>query len=170
MEELFATTLWDDKVLANFYLRLDAAGQADKVWYQSEHSLSWFLNWSHCPENGTVILGKRIGESVELCGIGWVSNKQELGNTGQYKGEIGFAFLPEVSIWDAVKLGRIGLRFISQTFDIDFFYGATPSRNKHAVAYAKRLGLQMFGPIPNHCIYLGEPDALWFSYVAASEV
>jgi len=170
LDELFATTLWDDKVLANIYLRLDAVGQADKVWYQSPHSLSWFLNWSHSHENGTVILARNRDGVIELCGIAWLSNKQELGDTGTYKGEIGFAFLPEVSIWDAVKVGRIGLKFMAETFNIDYFYGATPSRNRHALAYAKRVGLQMFGPIPNHCTYLGEPDSLWFSYIAAADV
>ena len=167
--DLFATTLWDDKVLANIYLRLDAAGLADKVWYQSGHSLSWFLNWSHCPENGTVILARNNGTSVELCGIAWISNKQELGDTGTYKGEIGFAFLPEVSVGDAIKLGRIGLKFIAGVFNIDYLYGATPDSNKRALAYAKRMGMQMYGPIPNHCVYLGEPDALWFSYKAAAD-
>jgi RimJ/RimL family protein N-acetyltransferase len=61
-----------------------------------------------------------------------------------------------------------GRQMLGMTFDqynIDYLFGTTPAVNKAALAYAKRLGFEMYGPIPNSCAFRGKIESTYISHI-----
>lgn len=160
------TSTFTEQPIIELYCRLVQEGTAQKVWYQGNYSLHWLLGWTADPKNATILFIK----DGKLCGAGWVTERQALGDTGKYKAEIGFAFFRDTPIFEALKFGRLALKYIADVYEVDYFFGTTPEENRHALAYAKRLGLKLVGPVPNFCSYLGEVKGVYFSYISAEEI
>lgn len=164
------TSKFNEKPIIELYLRLVEDGLAQRVWYQGDYSLHWLLEWTADPQNGTIIFLRNHDGVASLVGAGWVTNKTPLGDTGKNKAEIGFAFFKDTPIFEAIRFGRLALKYIADVFDVDYFFGTTPEDNKPALAYARRLGLKLVGPVPNFCSYLGEVKGVFFSSISAEEI
>lgn len=169
-DEYVLTHTFNEKPIIELYLRLVEDGLAEKVWYQGGLSLHWLLSWTADPRNGTILFLHVKDGKASLVGAGWVTERTPLGDTGKHKAEIGFAFFKDTPIFTAIRFGRLALKYIADVFDVDYFFGTTPEDNKQALAYAKRLGLKLVGPVPNFCSYLGDVKGVYFSSISAEEI
>lgn len=159
-----------EAAIAALYNQMVADGTADTVWYETKHTLLWLLDWTARPENGTILFLIKEGEQWKLCGAGWVTNKQYIGDTGKTKAEIGFTFMKGIPIFDCMKVGRLALKYMAEVFDVDYFFGTTPESNKRAVSYAKRMGLSIHGPVPNFCSFNGKIEGVYLSHITADDI
>ena len=138
-----------------WYLNMVHSGRADQVFYSFPHNLKFALDWAM---NTTAFYGAFRGD--ELIGAGWVDNVLAIGgDPPATKAELGFGFMPNCGIFEALQAGRLMLDYSFDVYGIDFLFGTTPLSNKAALAYAKRLGLRLYEPVENFCTYQGKIDA-----------
>ncbi len=131
------------------------SGRANQVFYAFPHDLKFALDWAM---NATAFYGAFRGE--ELIGAGWIDNLLVIGSDPPVvKAELGFGFMPNCNIFEALHSGRLMLDYTFDVYGIDFLFGTTPLSNKAALAYAKRLGLRQYEPVDNFCTYQGKIDA-----------
>lgn len=148
-----------------WYLTMAHSGRANQVFYAFPHDLKFALDWAM---NTTAFYGAFRGE--ELIGAGWVDNVIAIGGEPVLtKAELGFGFMPNCSIFEALQSGRLMLDYSFDVYGIDFLFGTTPLSNKAALAYAKRLGLRMYEPVDNFCTYQGKIDACVTSSISKED-
>ncbi len=141
-------------------------GRGDQVFYAAKHDLQGALNWAtKCDFIHGVFLEEK------LIGVGFVENVLRFNtNQGQIsRGEVGFGFLPSCSIFQALDGGRKMLDTFFNKLDIDHLFGTTPEPNKAAIAYAKRLGFSIYGPVPDFCAYNGDYVGIYTSHLSRTE-
>ena len=138
-----------------WYLNMVHSQRASQVFYAFPHDLKFALDWAM---NTTAFYG--AFRDKELIGAGWVDNLLAIGGEPPVtKAELGFGFMPNCGIFEALQAGRLMLDYSFDVYGIDFLFGTTPLSNKAALAYAKRLGLRLYEPVENFCTYQGKIDA-----------
>jgi hypothetical protein len=137
-------------------------GRADRVFYAAKHDLKYVLDWAdQCDYIGGAFL------DGQLIGIGFAENLMRYGETSRV--EVGFGFLPNCNIMQALQAGRKILSHFFETLDVENAFGTTPEKNREALAYIKRLGLKLYGPVPNFCTYLGAVSGVYTSHITREE-
>lgn len=152
-------------LISSLYLNMTAEGRMDDVLYQGGHDIVYFLQWVKSLRVFYGAFKDRV-----IIGGGWVDVPYSMeGSDRSYKkAEIGFGFSKSASVFEALAAGRMMLERTFEFYDIDFLYGTTPESNKLALGYAKRLGFQLYGPIPNTCIFRGKLEGTYTSYLDRS--
>ena len=163
-EDLFVTPIVTDETLAKAYFMMKSDGSFDKVFYQGNTSLTQFLT-------EFLTVGRRItlgafrdvaGKEPELCGLGWVLAPVSM--DGWQRTETGMWFSQEQSRkTDNVRFGRMMLHSFFTRYTIDVIFGCTPSQNRAALIYARKLGFFMNGPIMGMCSWDGKLSSGWIS-------
>lgn len=135
------------------------------MFYSFPHDLKFALDWAM---NTTAFYG--AFRDQELIGAGWVDNLLVIGeDPALTKAELGFGFMPNCTVFEALQAGRIMLDYSFDVLGVDFLFGTTPRSNRAALAYAKRLGLRMYEPVENFCTYLGKVDACVTSSISKED-
>ena len=131
------------------------AGRASQVFYSFPHDLKFALDWSI----RTAIFYGAFRDD-ELFGAGWVDSPLVIGTEPTLtKAELGFGFMDNCNVFEALQAGRLMLDYSFDVCKVDFLFGTTPLSNKAALVYARRLGLRMYEPVENFCTYQGKVDA-----------
>jgi hypothetical protein len=140
-------------------------GVLDLVFYEGVPDLKWFLDEMLVPGRTVGCWRVKPNGSGDCLGMGLI-NKREI--MGRYsKAEIGFAFLPgRTTIHEKVKLGRGMIQYVFDEYGFDSLFGTTPVENKAAVAYSRRLGFKIHGPVPDFCIWKGELSGVYISQMS----
>lgn len=145
-----------------------SSGRADKVFYANIHDLDYALQWAKDCHN---IWGAFSGD--KLIGMGFTQDPAEFGSVldnpnNVYRAELGFGFMSNCTIFEALEAGRMMLDAAFAEGFTDLF-GTTPEHNLPALAYARRLGLKLYGPVPNFCHYLGLKSGIYTSHISREE-
>lgn len=140
----------DYNLIGWWYLNSVLCGRADKVFYASDHNLKDILDWF---DRLTVCIGAFRDEL--LIGVGFVDTTI-IFNKEIKRGEVGFGFLPNCNVIQALQAGRLIIDQLTGEYGYTLLLGTTPLLNKEALAFAKRLGFDQYGPIPYTSFYLGE--------------
>jgi hypothetical protein len=150
-------------VIASLYLNLKAQGRMDDIFYSAPYDINTFMAWA----KGVSIFYGVFKDNV-VVGCGWVDVPVVMEcESGRYrKAEIGFGFCNQCSVFQALQAGREMIEMTFDLYQIDYLFGTTPSPNKAALAYAKRLGFQLFGPIPNSCSFRGKLESTYISHIS----
>jgi len=153
-------------LLGLWYLGMLHSGRADKFFYAGEHTLKSALEWS---DKTSYIGGAFLGD--DLIGLGFAQDLLHFDTDDGViiKATIGFGFLPGPNIFQCVKAGRQIVTDCFSTTPIDHMFGTTPDKNREALAYIKRIGFQLYGPIPNYCMYNGEYTGAYKSHISRKE-
>ena len=151
-----------EELLAVAYLRMQAEGLLQQMFWQAAPSLREFLDWCHSP--GTIVIGAFIeiqrptldaAPEVELAGLGWVHSVR-VRNGARYA-DAGEVFWRKFQAMGCtLEMGRLMLDFAFQEVKVDALYGITPEKNIPAVRFMKHCGFQAFGPIPGLCCWNGQ--------------
>lgn len=158
--QLFVTPLFTASQLAALFVQLQYTGIDKQIWYQDPPDLRWFLNYCFDKPGLTTLVAyvQNLDSDMELAGISWIDPPIQIGN-GFSKTEIGFGFLPTVSVWNKLKLGRMMIDWVEDNLNVDFLFGFTPEDNHAAIAFSKRLGFTQSEPIPNYLTWEGKPSS-----------
>jgi hypothetical protein len=166
---LAVSTGLDQKLLATAYLRLDFEKNLDLVYYEGVPSLLEFLKTCTAPEH--ICLGGFVdhGKGWEFCGLSWVFDRQQLG-TGHWKAETGFAFFRHCAKpSEKVRIGQLMVEALFETFNISSLFGTTPAPNRAALKYARAVGFNVCGPIPNFVSFEGALADVYISNLTKQE-
>ena len=149
-----------------WYLTMLGQGRANKVFYAANHDLAYVLDWASGLDfiHGAFVDGSLIG-------VGFVENLVtfETSDGPISRAEMGFGFMENCNVFEALKAGRIIVSNAFSELNLDHAFGTTPELNKKALAYIKRLGFKLYGPIPDFCSYLGKYSGVYTSHISRKE-
>ena len=145
-----------DEILAHAFLRFRADGLLADIFSEGEATLTWFLQ----TYGQMAVVAAFKGES--LAGLGWITKILDMGSAGR-KAEVGMAFFPEISLSEKLQLGRLMIDWAFDTQELGGIYGTTPAPHSKALAYAKLLGFELFGPVPGLSAWRGERCGAYLS-------
>jgi len=174
---LLVTPRVNEDILAHAFLKFKADKVDDNIWPAGgAPSLSWFLK-NYSKENGVQVLAclkEDENQRMSPCGLSWISNRDVVANTVS-RAEVGEGFFRGVSPLDTYWFGVMSLDYIFEDLGVDVVYGTTPAPNRAAVRYARSLGMQLYGPIPNYTTWkdkaTGEykPAGVWISAITKEQ-
>lgn len=152
---------------AAFYLDMELSGALPLVFYESEPDIRWFLDWMAEPDTYTMSAWRvhPDPDAAVLAGVGFVNHYRNMGSL--IKAEVGFAFTSKMgastSIFQKIQLVRGMITGVFTMTDVDAIHGVTPERNEAAVALIRRVGMRLFGPVPNYTVWNGRPCGVYLS-------
>ena len=154
-----------DEVLAYSYLEWKREGTLHTVWMSDPPEIREYLEWLNKRDLfGCWRLNTDVGVA-DFLGMGFVANTERMGKRS--KAEIGFIFhAKKATLFEKIAMGRMLVEHVFVTGGYDAIFGTTPERNPAAVAYAKRLGFAMHGPIKDFCAWDGELCGVWISQMS----
>jgi hypothetical protein len=138
-----------DEILAYAYMRFRKEGLLPDIFSEGETTLTWFLQTYSQMAVVAAFRGKAVA------GMGWITKVLDMGPAGR-KAEVGMAFFPEVTFAEKLELGQKMIAWAFETQNLGGLYGTTPAPHSKALAYAKLLGFELFGPIPGLSAWRGE--------------
>ena len=150
-----------EAILAEAYLRFAREDLLGQIFYEGVPTLSWFLREFQKPDTHALGCFRRVGDTAQLCGMGWV-NKITYGADGFKRAEVGIAFFRDTTL-RSVKFGGMMVDWIFDNCNLDMIYGMTPQPNEPAWKYAQSLGMTLAGPVPNFTSWKGELCGVWIS-------
>jgi hypothetical protein len=105
-------------------------GRANQVFYSFPHNLKTCLDWVA----ETVVFYGAFRDS-ELIGASWLQNLLVIGGDPPLtKAELGFGFMPNCNVFEALHAGALMLDYSFDVYGIDFLFGTTPRSNRAALA------------------------------------
>lgn len=162
--ELLISRDYDAKLLAAFYLQLDAQGLLPVIWSQGVPPLEEFLAWHRDPKHVWISCYLRpTWDVTKLVGFGWLETILNTGAT--LKAECSIAFLKEHQRHGLPE--QFATRMLNYVFDdlvmgerhIDVLYATSPKPNRAAIRFVQRLGFDYVGELPLFCTYAGKPSS-----------
>lgn len=168
--DLVVTPYVTDETLAKAYLMMKAEGTLGTVFFQNVPTLSSFLADSLVGDKRITLGAFRLhGEKEpELCGLGWVFDSVKMGDF--VKAECGMWFAAGQTVkTDNLTFGHMMLDMFFNHYSVDVIQGTTPEANKLALRFARKLGMALYGPVENFCVWGGELAAVWFSVLTKQE-
>lgn len=150
------------EMLAYAYMRFRQEGLLRLIFYEGDVGIRWFLEKYHELSTLGCFRQKNGVENADLLGMGWL-NTEVHGDSYFRRSEVGMAFFREVSPEDTLIYSQMMLEWAFDNLKIDAMFGTTPIKNRAAVAHVRRLGFDLFGPIPSFAVWHGEPVACWIS-------
>lgn len=107
-----------------------------------------------------------IKDGIEIpAGLCWVTDIVTHGG-GIKKANGSFCFFKEFQTPAYTnELGKMAIDYWLNVLEIDIVYGMTPSNNRPALIYIKRLGFIEVGRIPNYCYLTGNTCAGVITYI-----
>jgi hypothetical protein len=160
--ELIVAPHPSESMLAFAFVRFEHEDLLRWIFYEGVPSARNFI--SYLMERETLACYRQRPDSpgAELCGLGWLVLSDQLTNPFR-KGEIGIGFFKGQK--DIRRFGEIMTTWAFDNLKVSAIYGTTPEPNRAALAYIRRLGFEMFGPVPNFCTWEGKPVAAWISAI-----
>lgn len=156
MNGLTVAPLTHESTLAYAYLRLEHEKILPIVFYQEVPTVSWWMEWA----KKSLVLGCYRGP--DLVGLGWVNVIDKM-QGGHIKAEVGVAFFRKEN--DPLNFSRIMIEWIFDRLHLDSVYATTPAPNRAARLHLKRLGFDLFGPIPGYVEWEGRLEAIYIGVV-----
>lgn len=169
--DLTVTVGISEEVAATAWMLMKAKDLLWRVYPQGVPSIGWFIEWTQKPAH--TIFGAYVqsldAERSELVGLGWACEPWDVGGIFR-KAEMGMCFFSD----HATPAMRIDLAdmMIDLTFEndvADVLFGTTPVPNRAAIAFAKKLGFEMSGPIPHYTLWKGRPAAVMVSTLSRED-
>lgn len=160
-----ATDRVSDELLATAYLRLRQEGLLRYIFYAGEPSLYWFLDRYAKTKSTEVIACFKEDENrkLEMVGLSWFNSREKVANLYD-KAECGNAYFRKFHNYlDTTKAARLMTEFSFRYLGIDALFGCTPEKNRAAMLLAKRVGFEVWGPVPMYTAWEGEPCGAWIS-------
>jgi RimJ/RimL family protein N-acetyltransferase len=154
--DLLVTPLVNEETLALAYLQFQRDGTLDTIFHEKRVSLRWALDfWGN--ENTDILACGRLksDRSFELCGLGWINNW--IRTPTHTRCDVGHGFMKQ--FWGKgmpLTWCRLMLAWLFESRNPDVVYGVTPEKNRLAIAFARKIGFTMHGPIPYWSAYKGE--------------
>jgi hypothetical protein len=153
-------------LIALWYLTLLGSGRASKVFQEFSGNLKSVIQWA---EEIDYIKGAFLDDT--FIGVGFVEEVKRLYlNDGVYsKARIGFGFMPNCNVFQALRAGKM---IVTDAFDelkLDHMFGFTPEENQQALAYIRRVGFNLYGPIPQFTTYNGNCMGSYVSHMTRKE-
>ena len=141
----------DDRQLTEMYLLLERDKILPIIYHECHLSLYTFLTEYLKPERTTMACYK----GNTLCGFMWVSKVCKMGDRHS-RADCGMAFVRNVNVHDTLTFAHMCIEFVFDTLRVDAIHGIIPEKNRAAVAFGKRCGFNMSGPIEGATIWQGQ--------------
>lgn len=177
MADLFVVPDPREEILVRAYVLMDEAvvspdggdpmSVLEAVYAQCNEKIrpKQFLDFHTDPDSHTLACFERIDGKAYLRGLGWLNKIQKVVDTT--RAEVGFGFW-DGGVFQKLQFGRLMLDWMFHEAHMDVLWGTTPAENRPALAYAKRLGFSLHGPLPDFTIWRGKPCDAWVSSLPAS--
>lgn len=166
--QLILTPYPTENVLARVYLKLEEQGLLDIVFHEGRPVLSWFIE-RFSKEPTLTCWHKRpsIEGYPEVCllgGMTWFNARTKIGGTEHIKAETGLFFFRKLQVhgWPSIW-AHMSTEWAFEHLGIDTIFGVTPATNRAAVRFIRRLGWNLYGPVPGFTSYDEKPCEAWFS-------
>lgn len=154
-----------EKTLGHAYMRFDVDGLLPVIHYEAGPDgpgLLWFLeNYTKVTTLAGMVHTKG---REEVSGLGWVSAMGLYANGEYRKAEVGVGYFRATPPSHTFLLTQMMLEWIFTELDLDLVLALSPAPNRAAIRFIRRLGFELFGPIPDSVGWMGKPAA---SYQAA---
>ena len=157
-----------EELLATAYLRYRAEDLLKIIFYEGEPSLTWFLDWSTRPTNHYLggFMRPGLDKDPLFVGMGWFCQETNLNEGELIKSEVGMGFFRDYQrAGITVPVGRLMLDVAFERMGFDSLFGTTPVQNRAALAYARKLGFGLSGPIPDYTLWEGKPTGVMISHM-----
>lgn len=137
-----------DNELALLYLMLQATGEFGRV-FSPEFTVKKWLEWATDPCTHMIGVWSKAGAGADvLCAIGFSNVSYRMGD--KTIAEVGFATSPAMpmqSVFVKCALIKKILDFAFARTKVDSIVGWIPVANMAAVAFSRRIGISLFGPV-----------------------
>lgn len=151
-------------LLADACLRWMKEGTLETIFHEGFLGVKWMIEWFLCPENTTLAAFR----GQEFCGLGWFLQPRKFANNIRAECGLGF-FRQQSNRTQNLDIGRMMLDWVFEHLAVDVLYGATPEPNKLALRFAKKLGFNVYGPVPYVCGWKGEMAGACFSIMTRED-
>jgi RimJ/RimL family protein N-acetyltransferase len=167
--DLLVTPLVNEETLATIYLQFKKDGILDTVFHERNVSLRWFLDFLMNEKTDVLACGRLKSDgSMELCGIGWINCYFQAAD--KLKCDVSHGFMKQ--FWGhglPLTWCRLMLDWTFTSRKADVVYGVTPEPNRLAVAFARKLGFTMHGPVPYWSQFRGEACSCYIDTMTRDE-
>ncbi len=157
------------EMLAYAYMRFRQEDLLKFIFYEGQPGIRWFLE--KYQELATLGCFEQVEgqENANLLGIGWLNVQTSGEEVYMKRCEMGMAFFRGVSPWKALEFDRIMIEWAFNHLGIAAMYGTTPEKNPTVLACLRRLGFEMFGPIPSYALWEKKPCGVFISAMTKEE-
>lgn len=146
-----------DIALADLYIRFAREGVLKLLYYERDPlSLSVFLATYMNPETNAMGLYKENQDTLQwnLIGMAWINQMTAMGPF--FRAQVGEAFVRHTKPSDALLLAQLVIEWGFDHLKIEALHGVTPTKNRAACAFPRRLGFQVVGPLEGGTVWNGE--------------
>lgn len=155
-----------ETVMVDMYNRLKEDNLYEIVFHDNHHmSLNQFITFF---TSGVAPLAFFcvIKDGMEIpAGLCWLTDIATHGG-GVKKANGSFCFFDEFQSPEYTNpLGQMAIDYWLNVLGVHIVYGVTPSNNRPALIYIKRLGFKEVGRIPNYCYLTGNTCAGVITYI-----
>lgn len=171
--DMFVTAQVHEVHLAQAYMQMFKEGTLGVVFHQHIPTLREFLN-------EFLAVGNRIvcgcfrdipGGKPLLCGLAWAFGTTGMGEFKRC--EVGEWFSKEAMRKSerngSLQFSQMALSIFFDISKIDVVFGVTPTPNRLAVKFARAMGFDLIGPIPDYCVWNGKLCAAWISHLSRAQ-
>lgn len=155
-----------DEDLALLYGILKNDGSLKTIFWMGAPSLTDFLQ-AYGPHNAALLqFGDENCCPRQVLGLGWVNSTRRINlATEDRTVEVGFGIRKSArKLKDTLSFGRSVLQIaFDKSPHIIAAVGVTPEKNTGAVMFARLLGMQISGPVPNYASWDGIPCGAYIS-------
>lgn len=155
----------DDEVLAYAYSRFKREGILDILFYEQNYSLIQFVQ-KYLEENTATLacFSKDPLGNLNLVGIGWINEFFKMRDFLRCNAGMGFFRRKDgEQPQNLVMLGQMMVEWAFDHLNIDAMHGVTPAGNRAAVAWSKKVGFLVSGPVEGGTVWKGELADVWMS-------
>lgn len=133
-------------ILASLYAEWKKSGVLDWAFYGEPTSLLFFLQWFSRKDASQLGAYRKIDGQYVPLGLVWINQTFTLpGKFG--RAEVAMAFNRGISPSVLLQVGRMATEWGFVERKLDALIGTTPVENKAAVAFGRRIGYAIAGPV-----------------------
>lgn len=158
----------NDELLAYAYHRFKEDELLPILFYENHQSMLHFV-YQYMQDNvSTLAAWYDDGSGTpKLCGMGWINEFIKMG-PDHLRCNSGMGFFRRQKDDPALDLVMYGQMMIEWAFDhlnIDAMHGVTPAKNRAALAFSRKCGFNLSGPIEAGTVWKGELCDVYMSSV-----
>ncbi len=142
-----------EEQVAYLYLRFLSQGTLDIMWPNDRPTLSWVLNWAATSDVMAAYVTNSEGNS-EIVGLVWCHPIKRVSE--KLIGEVGVAFLRKIETKVTAEFGELGLDYLFGKRGLDAVYGTIPVDHRASVAFARKMGMDVYGYAPYFASWKGK--------------
>lgn len=162
--DLVVSSEMDEEALAWAWLQFKRDGTLKTIYYEGQPGLRMFLD----TYQSTHALGCYYVKDgkAEMRGMGWIT-PYPMGAGSHTKAEVGMGFFRKVRPEETLRFGWMMIEWAFSELNLATIIGTTPTRNKAAERYTRRLGFDLYGPLPHFCTWEGELSDCWIDVMTS---